>query len=68
MLQQALLEPLHRNGKLYGPASSHQAKRQCHTSQEHQVSTVIEHKDLSAYATCSLPVVRRQMLAAHPAS
>ena len=35
MLQQALLDPLHRNGKLYGPASSHQAKRQCHTSQEH---------------------------------
>lgn len=68
LLQQALLAPLHRNGKLYGPAFSQQAKRQCHTSQEHQVSTVIEHKDLSAYATCSLPVVRRQMLAAHPAS
>ena len=68
MFQQALLAPLHRNGKLYGPAFSHQAKRQCHTSQEHQVSTVIEHKDLSAYAKCSFTLVRRQMLATHPAS
>ena len=68
MLQQALLAPLRRNGKLYGPAFSAQAKRQSHTSEEHQVSTVIEHKDLSAYAKCPLNLVRRRMLAAHPAS